>query len=74
VSSIDLVSIKIQILDRKVLFKNLGLNPKGGRSNFLPFLFLYLFHFFHEKVNIKTYTGIPQFMLMMWGQKRKTTI
>jgi len=45
VSSIDLISLKIQILGGKVLFKNLGFESQWGRVKFFA-IFLFFFTFF----------------------------
>ena len=55
VSSIDLISLKMQILGGKVLFKNPRFKSQWGRVKFFA-IFLYFFHFVHKKLNIKTYT------------------
>jgi hypothetical protein len=45
VSSIDLISLKIQILGRKVLFKNPGFKSPWGRVKFFAIIFfLYLYY------------------------------
>ena len=44
-SSIDLISLKIQILGGKVLFKNLGFESQWGRVKFFA-IFLFFFTFF----------------------------